>query len=390
MIQRRSDSIPISPVGFEEAPVEEKMDELRALICSESEDDVEEVRRVRVLKDPRKPTQKEVEAHNAIHLPFRDWCPHCVRGRAHNINHKKIAEKEYDIPHIVCDYCFLGDDDDTETLVVQVARDTDTKYLFAHAVPRQGVSHIHGAEQLCKDIALKTDGEPAMRTLQEEVKSRRRDRTVLENSPVGESQSNGVAERAVQSLGDHVRVLRLALANRVGVKFGAKHPVTSWLVAHAADLISKFQVGKDGKTSYERARGKPFTKELVEFGECVFYRAGKLDVRHKLEPRWQEGVFLGLCWRTGAAFVGTPEDVVMAHGLRRVPEDARWKADVLQRVSGVPWQLRQLRPGEQPELRVRYLTEEEKVTGVVGEEDEPKPRRMRLYPTDFEAHGYTD
>ena len=129
MIQRRSDSIPISPVEFEEAPVEEKMDELRALICSESEDDVEEVRRVRVLKDPRKPTQKEVEAHNAIHLPFQEWCPHRVRGRTHIINHKKLAEKEYDIPHIVCDYCFLGDDDDTETLLETPIRSISSRMM---------------------------------------------------------------------------------------------------------------------------------------------------------------------------------------------------------------------------------------------------------------------
>ena len=122
-------------------------------------------------------------------------------GSAPNRPHVK-GKQDYNIPHLVCDYCFLGDKDDGETLIVQVTRDITSKCLFAHAVPRKGVSHIFGAEQVCKDIeslgykdvVIKTDNEPAMLTLQEEIKSRRVDKTILENSPVGESQSNGIAE----------------------------------------------------------------------------------------------------------------------------------------------------------------------------------------------------
>ena len=95
---------------------------------------------------------------------------------------------------------------------------------------------------------IKADNEPAMITLQEEIRSRRTDNTILENSPVGESQSNGIAGRAVRSVANQVRVLRSALGNRVGINFPALHPVTMWLVTHAGDLITKFQVGKDGKT----------------------------------------------------------------------------------------------------------------------------------------------
>ena len=79
-----------------------------------------------------------------------------------------------------------------------------------------GLAHEPGAAQMCKDIeylghkdiVLKTDSEPAMRTLQEEIKNRRRDKTILENSPVGESQSNGVAERAVKTITTQVRIMR--------------------------------------------------------------------------------------------------------------------------------------------------------------------------------------
>ena len=238
---------------------------------------------------------------------------------------------------MVCDYCFLGDKDDGDTLIVQVMRDVNTKCIFAHAVPRKGVSHVFGSEQICKDIeglgykevVIKTDNEPAMITLQQEIKSKRSDRTILENSPVGESQSNGVAERAVRAIANQVRTMRSAWKSRVGVEFPATHPVTAWLVSHAGDMLTKFQVGKDGKTGYERARGKRYHRELVEFGEKVFFRSGKLDKSRKIEPRWSEGVFLGMSWRTGVAFIGQGEQVIIAHATRRLPIEDRRKSELL-------------------------------------------------------------
>ena len=49
----------------------------------------------------------------------------------------------------------------------------------------------------------------------------------------------------------------------------------AWLIEHAADVLSKFQVGEDGKTGYERLKGKKYDKELAEFGEKVHYRFEK-------------------------------------------------------------------------------------------------------------------
>ena len=41
----------------------------------------EEGRKLRSIGDPRLPSQKEVGEHNFTHLPYRNWCPHCVRRR---------------------------------------------------------------------------------------------------------------------------------------------------------------------------------------------------------------------------------------------------------------------------------------------------------------------
>ena len=85
----------------------------------------------------------------------------------------------------------------------------------------------------------------------------------------------------------------------------------------------------DGKAAYERAKGKPYLKQQVEFGEKVLYRKGKLDKQNKLEARWAEGVFLGMEWRIGGAIVGDAKGVVAAHAIRRVEGERRWDKDLL-------------------------------------------------------------
>jgi hypothetical protein len=42
----------------------------------------EEAMKTRKLMDPKKPSQQEFDEHYLSHLPFRNWCPHCMRGKA--------------------------------------------------------------------------------------------------------------------------------------------------------------------------------------------------------------------------------------------------------------------------------------------------------------------
>ena len=43
-------------------------------------------------RDPRKPSrEKIIEQELAGHLPMRDWCPHCVKGRGMEVKHLMFA-----------------------------------------------------------------------------------------------------------------------------------------------------------------------------------------------------------------------------------------------------------------------------------------------------------
>jgi hypothetical protein len=218
----------------------------------EEEDDChDEGIHLKFLRCPKLPSQKEVDEHNVTHWPYRNWCPICIKARARNVPHNKQTDREHQVPHIHIDYGFFGNDDDEEKVILQVARDEESRALFVHAVPRKGMTHEHGAREICKDITkigykkivIKGDNEPAIHSLQEEIRSKREDDTVIENSPVGQSQSNGVAERAVQAAGEQLRTIKLALENRLNVGLPATHPVVAWMANHGADILNKLAVG---------------------------------------------------------------------------------------------------------------------------------------------------
>ena len=77
-------------------------------------DDEQQSRKPRLPTDPGRPTQKEIDEHNATHVVFRSCCPHCVRGKAVTSPHyakSKSSESEEErsgVTTVSLDYCFLA------------------------------------------------------------------------------------------------------------------------------------------------------------------------------------------------------------------------------------------------------------------------------------------
>ena len=126
---------------------------------------------------------------------------------------------------------------------------------------------------------------------------------VPETSAVGESQSNGRAERAVQAVEDQIRTMKGALEHRIAARIPSQHPVLKWLTAYAAILLSKYAVHSNGKTSYQELHGKKAKEKLAEFGERVFYYVPKKQ-RAKLDLRWELGIYLGTTMNSNEVNVG--------------------------------------------------------------------------------------
>ena len=100
-------------------------------------------------------------------------------------------------------------------------------------------------------------------------------------SPVNNKGSNGAAERAVQSVEGMARLLC-----RTNIVVGCDLPITSWMVRHAAWLLSLFQTGSaDGKTACARQFEKPCESLVLPFAARVMWKDPTLQPA-KFKSSW--------------------------------------------------------------------------------------------------------
>ena len=118
----------------------------------------------------------------------------------------------------------------------------------------------------------------------------------------------------------------------------SRHPAIAWLVEHVADVITKYQVGSDGRTGYERLYGKKVREEGLQFGERVYWRHRKYTTMNAdLEPRWSLGTWLG--WKGGGLShrASCDGEVIEARAGTRRPLADRWHTEDVQRLAATPW-----------------------------------------------------
>ena len=106
------------------------------------------------------------------------------------------------------------------------------------------------------DIIVKSDNERALMSLIESWSTlgvmKSWSRMIMENSLVGSSKSNGMVERAIQSVRGVIRALRSAIEEKWEVKIDVTHSVRPWIAEQTEFHPTRFEVGRDGKTAYER------------------------------------------------------------------------------------------------------------------------------------------
>ena len=155
-------------------------------------------------------------------------------------------------------------------------------------------------------------------------------------SPVNSKGSNGAAERAVQSVEGMARTLRLDLLSRTSIAVGSDLPITSWMVRHAAWLLSHFQTGSaDGKTAYARQFERPYELPVLPFAERVMWKDPTLQPA-KLKSSWGYGLWLGRSQTSNAHLIGTRVGIVVARTIRRLPASEREDSNLVVAMRGTP------------------------------------------------------
>ena len=153
---------------------------------------------VRTVSDPRQPSR------SGKHVMRR--CIACHARQRIAMTHFRNTSADEERLHVcVMDYCSPSQGCQ-QGITVPVVKEMKTKADSAFMAPSKELD-----EYLVKVVAdfmsacgcgraiLKSDGEPSIVALQEAVKNARQSDTILENSPKGDSQSNGAAEGMIRT-----------------------------------------------------------------------------------------------------------------------------------------------------------------------------------------------
>ncbi len=367
----------------------------------EPEHPAEEARAARPSRDPGAPTQAMRDAHASTHLPFRSWCDECVQGRRDAPPHCRQKRSAGEVPEVAFDYAFIRRDDEEAVVTCLVMRARDSKAVRAWALERKGVDSDETVDRAVAGIRdlgyqgrvlIRCDGEPALTALRDAIIKALPDGATPVKTPVGESSSNGGIEGAIKIFKGLLRVHLAALERNVNAKFPSNHPALTWLVEHVADVISKYMVGVDGKTAYERLFGRPVREEGLEFGESLHWRHRPTkDMNVVLDTRWSSGVWLGRKWGGIVHQVFANGKVHEIRGVQRQPCDLRWQRASLEVLASTPWCREPAAPGE-----LRVLPPLAPPAAGAGREvpevaDAPEynPHRVFIKLADLERHGFT-
>ena len=253
----------------------------------------EPARPVRAKKIPDTVTKAEYDNHMITHLPFRNWCEFCMAGKIREDSHRRRTPgDDKEVPRVSMDYCFLGrvldNTKSEETTVAELKEPTEeaegimpvlvvtderTGCVFSSVVQKgvndHAVNVVVEALKFCgrQKAILQTDAEHSIKALAEASAVKYGKEVQHQTAPRESHASNGAAERAVLELSRQVRTNVNALYKDFKLKVSSvSYP---WLVRHSAWQLTRFLVKADGKTPYERLKGREYKGEVVEPFETV-------------------------------------------------------------------------------------------------------------------------
>ena len=206
-------------------------------------------------------------------------------------------------------------------MTILVGRERVGGMCMATVVPTKGTNGVFELNKILEfmkqcgdeatDIVVKTDQEPAIKILMEQLtQGRPEGRTHIEESPVGSSGSNGIVGRKIQWVEAQMRTMLSAIESRLKCKIDVKEKLVVFMAEYVAYVQCRLEVGQDGKTAYERVKGKSATVLGVEFCEKLLWkkakkRSGKME---KLKPQWEYGISVGVRPRSGELLVATKRE----------------------------------------------------------------------------------
>ena len=344
-----------------EAPVERSLGEVPVEVSQEG-------RKPKAKKIPATVSKEEYDEHCLTHIPLRSWCDHCMEGKVKEDDHKaRLPSRDpQEVPRVCLDYCFLGravasrdrqdltleqvqelkmtsDEADGAVPVLTIV-DEKTGCIFAGAVAK-GVNpySMHPVVEALKflgrqRVILFCDAEPSIKALAEAGAAEFKGEVQLMVAPRESHASNGIVERGILELSRQARTLVSAIESKFPtfrILPGEIH--YPWLIRHSAWLLTRYLIKKDGRSAYERLRGREFKGEIVELYEQVHFKVASSE-KQKLDSQTNKGIWLGKTVSSDEHLIGTAKGIRRCRSLWRMPEERRWSLKAFTEWSGLPWQ----------------------------------------------------
>ena len=176
----------------------------------------------KMLKIPGEPSESERRLHELTHLPYRDWCEHCVKSKGRQSHAVKKNDRQ---PVIQTDFSFLSPEDDLPKRTILNATDVQTGYAMAIVLPAKGSIEKYAVAELRRFVfeigrtfgIVQYDKENALKVIAKDLC-----KTVgglsMRAAPTGHSQSQGSVGNVQRTLYGQLGTLFAQVQESTGLK----------------------------------------------------------------------------------------------------------------------------------------------------------------------------
>ena len=302
---------------------------------------------------PREPSFQDRINHDLTgHAKYAGWCPHCVAGRGSEAAHHRVQDNS-EVPKLFLDYGFLSQGAN-QILEAQAAQPGRVSITYAVLVDQRSgavnatvVQHKGGGDDYANArmaawiqrlgyarVCLTTDNENSVKAFAKRIKSKCACDVMVRTRIKGSSASLASGETSIQLVAGAVRSLCSDLQERAGKPVPLESHLMKWIVPFAGFCRTRFAVGSDGTTPYQRLNGAPYSGLMVSFGEEVMVKV--YDSDNKFKSKWRRGCWVGKSELNDASFIATTAGVISGRTIHRLP-DKPFDAVALFAMPGVPW-----------------------------------------------------
>ena len=121
------------------------------------------------------------------------------------------------------------------------------------------------------EVIIKSDGGPALLAVRNAILKYHGGIVIPEGPAKGEKAENGVIEEAGKTVRGFVCTFISQIEYGIDDRLELDLDIIPWIVRWAATCYSRYAVGKDGRTAYERLRGRTCRAVVVPMGEKMWY-----------------------------------------------------------------------------------------------------------------------